>query len=142
MAVRAAFPKDVVYDEDTIFWAAVLSFAKVATLADPILTYNVDAAKMVHRLVSAPLEAFQRFAGGMDGLAAYGIEAKALNWRKAFIAQRIARAFIRLQDYSSAHEFLKIAIGLDRRMRYSPRMLRYFAKVRAGKALSIGINRI
>jgi glycosyltransferase involved in cell wall biosynthesis len=136
VAVRATFPKGVVYDEDTIFWAAVLSSAKVTTLGDPIVVYNVDAAKMERRLVSAPHEAFQQLKQGLDGLLASGIETEVLKRRQATIAVRIARAFIRLKDYSSAREFLAIAVGLDRRLRFAPRTLRYLAKVQAGRALS------
>jgi glycosyltransferase involved in cell wall biosynthesis len=136
IAVRAGFPEGVVYDEDTIFWAAVLSLARVATLPDPVVVYNVDAAKMERRLVAAPHEAFERLKRGLDGLLAHGIDAKVLDRRKAAVAVRIARALIRRKRYSGAREFLATAASLDRGVAYELRTLRYLARVQAGRALS------
>ena len=105
------FPESIGLDEDTLYWAAVLTRVSVATIRAPVLHYNLDEARMVQRFVSNPRKVFLDIALELNRLAAFGIEKGTLQKRKAFIALRIARQLIRRRRYREAEAMLRIVRG-------------------------------
>lgn len=103
------FPERVVLDEDTIYWAALLMRADVATIEQPVLVYNLDEVRMAQRFVSNPRKVFLDLALELNGLTSHGIGKRTLQERKAFIAQRIARHLIRRNRYAEAAGMMRAA---------------------------------
>lgn len=133
------FPERIGLDEDTLYWAAILTRASVATIEQPVLVYNLDEARMAQRFISNPRKVFLDIALELNRLAAFGIEKETLQTRKAFIAQRMVRHLLR-------RKFYREAAGMMRAVRrptggFRPRLtlLRYRIRIGLGRiAQSIG----
>ncbi|RWC96827.1 MAG: glycosyltransferase [Mesorhizobium sp.] len=104
------FPEAIGLDEDTCFWTAVLARADVISIAAPVLLYHLDETRMARRFITAPRATFLAVALALNRLAAHGVDRKALQWRKAWIAQRIARQLIK-------HRMIADAGGMMRAVR-------------------------
>jgi glycosyltransferase involved in cell wall biosynthesis len=131
----ATFPETVAYDEDTFFWAAVLSRASVVTVASPIIVYNADSGRMERRFTTAPHHGFTHICIELDKLARFGIGADTLNWRKGWLARRVARALIRQGEYTIASDFMRLAAFQHPRIRWSKTTVWYWAKICTGSIL-------
>lgn len=129
------FPEAVSFDEDTIFWASILSRSNVATVSYPTMIYNVDATRMESRFTTAPFEGFAQISKALDKLARFGIGAETLRWRKGWLARRIARALIRREEFGQASEFLRLAAAQHPRIKFGRSTLWYWANVHAGSIL-------
>ncbi len=129
-----AFPETMAFDEDTVFWAAVLLRARVVTVDKPVLLYNADAARMERRFTSATRRDYEAVARELDRLGRSGAKAETIRWRKGWLATRIARALIRQGRYREAADFLSLAVAEDPRARFSGRTLWYRAKILSGLA--------
>ncbi|MEO8667316.1 MAG: glycosyltransferase family 2 protein [Bauldia sp.] len=131
---EAAFPESVAFDEDTLFWAAILSSARVVTVDSPVLLYNADAGRMERRFIASPHRDYMDICRELDKLARYGIDARILDWRKDWLAWRVIRALIRQGQYAEASDFMRLVRADDRRIRYQAKGLWYWAKIRLGVA--------
>lgn len=123
------FPDGLRFDEDTFFWASVLTRSDVAAIRRPVMIYNVGDERFVDRFTVAAPREFLKLAIEAKKLRALGIDAAVIQWRKGWIARRIARAFIAIGDPESARQFLRLARAHPR-IRFAPATLRYLARSR------------
>lgn len=125
------FPEAIGLDEDTCYWAALLARADPVTVPAPVLLYHHDEARMTRRFLIGPRRTLLAIAVELNRLEEFGVPRDALQWRKAWIAQRIARQLIRHRSYADA-------AGMMRAVRAHPafsrtwRSWRYLALIRLG----------
>ena len=137
------FPESIGLDEDTIYWAAVLSRCSVVTIQQPVLVYNLDEARMARRFVDNPGKVFLEIAREIDGLSVYDIGSDAQRMRKGFIAMRIARHLIRRRRYSEAAAMVQIAQSHGSGFRPSLKSLQYRIRIGAGRTVqAFGLGRV
>lgn len=103
------FPTSIGLDEDTCYWAALLSRLRVVALSEPVLLYHLDEERMARRFISAPRPVLLGVSLEFDKLAAYGTGREVLQWRKAWVALRIARLLIMHRRYREARSILRMA---------------------------------
>jgi hypothetical protein len=106
---RIRFPKMLRHEEDVLFWAAVLSENDVITVSRPVAIYNIDERRALLRQTSAARAHFLEFSKQIRALKTFGIEDRAIRWRRRWVAYRIARAFYLLGEPSAARPFARIA---------------------------------
>lgn len=134
--VGIRFPETIGIDEDTLYWAALLTRVLVAAVEQPLLVYNIDETRMAQRFISRPRKVFLDIALELDKLSAFGIDRSTLQQRKVFIAQRIVRHLVRRNHYREA-------AGMMRAGRMQPgffawvRSLRYDARIAVGRAMQV-----
>ena len=126
------FPETIGLDEDTCYWTAVLARAEAATIDTPVLLYHHDEDRMARRFITAPRRTFLAIARELDGLAAVGVEREARQWRKAWIAQRIARQLIRHGMFVEAAGMMR-AVQAHRELGQNWKALQYRARIRVGR---------
>jgi glycosyltransferase involved in cell wall biosynthesis len=131
LALSARFPEDLRLDEDTCYWAAILLRADVVAVREPVLLYNLDEAKMMRRFVETPRREMTRIALALNGLASMGLDRDAVQWRKGWIATRMARALLKEHQYAAARQMLRLALAHPDFNR-DAKVLRYRALIRAG----------
>jgi O-antigen biosynthesis protein len=122
------FPETLRFDEDTFFWAAVFTRTDVTSVRRLVMIYNVVDERYMDRFTSAARIEFLNLALELRNLGTYGIEDRVLKWRKAWIARRIARAFIKVGDPLSARRFIRVAAAHPK-LRRSPATLRYSIRI-------------
>lgn len=103
------FSQAIGLDEDTCFWAALLAREQVATIASPVLLYHHDEARMAERFLRAPRRTLLAISREFNRLAAFGIDRNTLQWRKAWIALRIARQLLIVRRHAEAAYILRAA---------------------------------
>lgn len=103
------FPEAIGLDEDTCFWGALLAREQVATIASPVLLYHHDETRMADRFLRAPRRTLLAISREFNRLTAFGIDRHALQWRKAWIALRIARQLLISRRYAEAAYILRAA---------------------------------
>ncbi|MCX7303476.1 MAG: glycosyltransferase family A protein [Hyphomicrobiales bacterium] len=129
--VGVRFPERIGLDEDTLYWAAILTRARVATIEQPVLVYNLDQERMAERFVANPRKVFLDIALELEALQAFGIDKATLRKRKVFIAQRIARHLIRRRRFEDAARMMRaVPIRLGRRHDF--KSLQYRARIAFG----------
>lgn len=134
------FPERIGLDEDTLYWAAVLTRVLVTAIEQPVLFYNLDETRMAQRFISGPRRVFLDIALELNGLAAFGIDKSTLQARKAFIAQRISRHLIRRNRYREAAYMMRV--GRMRSGFLGFRSFRYRIRIAAGRvAQSLGYRK-
>ncbi|MBN9549952.1 MAG: glycosyltransferase [Alphaproteobacteria bacterium] len=126
------FPGAIGLDEDTCYWAAVLAHADVAVIEAPVLLYHHDEARMARRFIDTPRRTFLAIARELDRLANAGVEREALQWRKAWIAQRIARQLIKHRMFADAAGMMRV-VHAHRTFSRSRKTLQYQARIRLGR---------
>ena len=126
------FPDTIGLDEDTCYWAAVLARAEVVTIDMPVLLYHHDEERMTRRFITAPRRTFLAIARELNGLAAAGVEREALQWRKAWIAQRIARQLIKHGMLADAAGMMRAVLAHGELGR-AWKALQYRARIRVGQ---------
>lgn len=128
------FPEAIGLDEDTCYWVALLARVDAVTVSAPVLLYHHDEARMARRFIQAPRRTFLAIALELDRLAALGVARDALQWRKAWIAQRIARQLIKHRKYADAASMMR-AVGAHKLTGRSWKALQYDARIRLGRLL-------
>ncbi|MBL8576554.1 MAG: glycosyltransferase family 2 protein [Mesorhizobium sp.] len=108
-AVGVRFPESINLDEDTIYWAAILSRCLVTTITQPVLAYNLDEARMSRRFVSNPQGVFGGISVELDKLRTLGITEEVLQKRKSFISMRIVRHLTRQRRFREASEMMRVS---------------------------------
>jgi glycosyltransferase involved in cell wall biosynthesis len=107
-AVAVRFPEMLPFDEDTCYWAGALARAPVVMVPRPVLVYNYVEARMAGRFTSSPRRTFLALAGEFDKLAAGGLDRHVLQWRKAWVASRIARQLILHREFATARGLMRL----------------------------------
>lgn len=123
------FPENIAFEEDTLFWAALLTRAQIAAVRSLVMIYNVADERYFERSTLAARSNFLNFALNLRILENYGIEKSVLKWRKAWTARRIARAFLNIGDPISARRISRFA-EIHPKLRWSPTTLRYAVRIR------------
>ncbi|WP_244441036.1 glycosyltransferase [Mesorhizobium sp. STM 4661] len=125
------FPSAIGLDEDTCYWVAMLARFDAATISAPVLLYHHDETRMAQRFIHAPRGTFLAIALELDRLADLGVERDALQWRKAWIAQRISRQLIKHKMYADAAAMMR-AVRAHKMIGRSWKALQYGARIRLG----------
>jgi len=123
------FPEGIAYDEDTLFWTAVLTGAKAARSCRSTMTYNVVTRRSDDRFTLSPVGDYLRWRRAMRPLAALGLSSDALKRRAGVVALKIARVHYARADYPTARRFLAVARAAPKSPRDAWRCLRYRLKV-------------
>ncbi|WP_434724979.1 glycosyltransferase [Mesorhizobium sp. RIZ17] len=126
------FPETIGLDEDTCYWASLLARADIVAIETPVLLYHHDEARMARRFITAPRKTFLAIARELNGLAAAGVEQGPLQWRKAWIAQRIARQLIKHRMFADAAGMMR-AVKAHRELGRSWKAAQYLARIRFGR---------
>jgi glycosyltransferase involved in cell wall biosynthesis len=103
------FPGPLPYDEDTLFWAALLAACRAIVVPRPVMTYNVSLQRSDERLVHESRHRFEQWRGSLLALESRGIRRHALRRREAFMAIRVARIHMRRGELADAGHFLSVA---------------------------------
>lgn len=106
-AAELRFPEGMSLDEDTCYWASLLARADVVTVPAAVLVYHHDEARMARRFISEPRATFLAMALEFDRLALPGVDREVVQWRKSWIALRIARQLIRHGMYEDARRMMR-----------------------------------
>lgn len=108
-AAGVRFPTSINLDEDTIYWAVILSRCSVTTIRQPVLAYNLDEARMSRRFVCDPHGVFRGIAVELDKLRSFGFTEEVLQKRKGFISMRIVRHLTRQRRFQEAAEMMQVS---------------------------------
>lgn len=103
------FPDRLAYDEDTLFWAALLATCRTAIVDTPTMTYNISFERSDERLIRDSKGSYERWRRSLLALEARGVRRIALARREAFMAIKIARIHMRQREHALARHFLAIA---------------------------------
>ena len=134
------FPTSIGLDEDTWYWAALLTQLPVVTISEPVLLYHLDEARMTDRFVSAPRAVLLGISLELNRLRAFGIGRDVLQWRKAWIALRIARLLIMNKHYREAAGMMR-AVQAHAGFRSGWKSIQYRVRICAGSvAQSVGFR--
>ncbi len=128
----ARFPQRPSLDEDTIFWAAVMTRTGVVTVSSAVLVYHHDEARMTERFVRNPNASFEAVSDALETLSGFGIPSQDIEWRKAWVALRIARQLIIAGKHREAARFVERA-QQDKALSRSWKVLQYRFRILAGK---------
>lgn len=137
------FPSAIGLDEDTCYWVAMLARFDAATVSAPVLLYHHDETRMAWRFIRAPRRTFLAIALELDRLGGLGVERDAIQWRKAWIAQRISRQLIKHGMYADAAGMMR-AVRAHTMSGRSWKALQYGARIRFGRLVpgrAMGIGR-
>ena len=97
------------------------------------MIYNHDEERMEERFVSFPRRFLVAVSLELNKLQAYGIDRAALQWRKAWIAQRIVRLLIKRNCYREAASIMRMA-RVHPEFRGGWKENKYRARIAAGRA--------
>ncbi|WP_027062811.1 glycosyltransferase family 2 protein [Mesorhizobium loti] len=122
-AVR--FPESVHYEEDTLFWARLLTQASIDKVTTSVLTYHASRARADDRLTVLSANRFFAWRKALRQLGAAHIDDKVLRRREALLAIKIGRVLYLRGNFGKADRFLKIAWPLPKDGRTRWRFWRY-----------------
>jgi glycosyltransferase involved in cell wall biosynthesis len=123
------FPDSLAYDEDTLFWAALLAGCRTAVVDVAVMTYNVSLQRSDDRLVHESRRSFERWRQSLLALESRGISRAALRQREAFMAIRVARIHMRRGELVEAGHFLTVAGKAPKTRADAYRWLRFRLKL-------------
>ncbi len=128
------FPEGITYDEDTIFFAAILAGAVAVNTNKVVCIYNVDSGRAERRFCLRPRESFLNWRRALKVLLERGIPQKSLKQREGMIALKIARVHYARHEQIIAARFVRLALAAPLRLNHRIRALRYRAKIRRAAA--------
>ncbi|RWD07663.1 MAG: glycosyltransferase family 2 protein [Mesorhizobium sp.] len=131
------FPTGLAYDEDTLFWARVLSKARLAIITQPVMTYCVSAERSDDRFIVLPAKRFLEWRNALHGLADCGIAKSTLKTREGLVALKIARVHYARGDLETAARFLAVAKAAPKVPSDIWRCMRYQFKLAARRRFSM-----
>lgn len=135
------FPTSIGLDEDTCYWAALLSRLRVVALREPVLVYHLDEERMTRRFIAAPRPVLLGISLEFNKLAACGVGREVLQWRKAWVALRIARLLIMHRRYREARNILRM-VRAHPEFRFGWKSMQYRTRIAAGLASqAVGLRR-
>lgn len=119
------FPTGLAYDEDTLFWARVMSKASLEVVTQPIMVYFVSSGRSDDRFTIKPERRFLEWRLALRELLECGIPKSSLKAREGLVALKIARVHYARGDLETAAKFLaianaapKVSVDIWRCMRY------------------------
>jgi glycosyltransferase involved in cell wall biosynthesis len=130
------FPVGLAYDEDTLFWARLMSKASLAMIPDPVMVYEVSVARSDDRFAMNPVRRFLDWRRQLRTLTDCNIPVSALKTREGLVALKIARVHYARGDLDTAARFLAVASAAPKRPSEAWRCLRYKFKLAARRRLS------
>ncbi|UCI09259.1 glycosyltransferase family 2 protein [Mesorhizobium sp. B1-1-8] len=131
------FPTGLAYDEDTLFWACVMSRASLAVVTQPILIYFVSAERSDDRFTIRPAQRFLEWRLALRELETCGIAKSSLKAREGLVALKIARVHYARGDLHMAAKFLAVAEAAPKAPADIWRCIRYRLKIAARRYFSI-----
>ncbi|MER9306836.1 glycosyltransferase family 2 protein [Mesorhizobium sp. M0293] len=130
------FPVGLAYDEDTLFWARLMSKASLAMVSQPVMVYEVSPARSDDRFAINPVRRFLDWRRQLRTLVDCNIPMSALKTREGLVALKIARVHYARGDLDTAARFLAVAAAAPKRRSEAWRCLRYRFKLAARRRLS------
>jgi glycosyltransferase involved in cell wall biosynthesis len=135
------FPTTIALDEDSCYWAAVLTRLRVVTITDTVLLYLMDEERMDERFVSTPRTTLVRISLELTRLARFGIGRDVLQRRKAWVALRIGRLLIMRRRYAEAERILRM-VRAHPDFRSGWKASQYHARIATGRtAQAFGLRK-
>ncbi|MEM8588305.1 MAG: glycosyltransferase [Pseudomonadota bacterium] len=125
------FPEDATLDEDTCFWAQLMARNGVAIVEQTALVYALNEARMARRYAAAPKRTFLGVARALSRLGEAIDDRAASQWRKAWVALRIARQLIYERRFDEARFMLR-AVAAHPAFAQSRRLARYRVEIALG----------
>lgn len=127
---RASFAENLAFEEDTCFWITALAHGRVATVATPVMVYNVSISRSDDRFATSPRRNFVEVSRSFRRLVAAGdIERDYARLRRTLIALKTARVCYRRGDMRAASRFIRLVnmsgLGFIRQWQ----ALRYAARI-------------
>ncbi|RRI07937.1 glycosyltransferase family 2 protein [Mesorhizobium tamadayense] len=129
------FPTGLAYDEDTLFWARVMSKASMAVVTQPIMIYFVSSERSDDRFAIKPARRFLEWRLALRELADCGIAKSSLKAREGLVALKIARVHYARGDLETATKFLTVAEAAPKVSTDIWRCMRYRLKIAARRRL-------
>lgn len=129
------FPTGLAYDEDTLFWARVMSKASLAVVRQPIMIYFVSSDRSDDRFAIKPARRFLEWRLALRELADCGIAKSSLKAREGLVALKIARVHYARGDLETAAKFLAVAEAAPKVSTDIWRCMRYRLKIAARRRL-------
>lgn len=123
------FPETVSYEEDTLFWAKLLTQATIGKVDTPVLIYHASRTRADDRLAVTSAKRFFAWRKALRELGAVGIDANVLRRREALLAIKIGRVHYLRRNFVKATRFLKIAWRLPKDGKTRWRFWRYRLKL-------------
>ncbi|MEO1224053.1 MAG: glycosyltransferase [Pseudomonadota bacterium] len=125
------FPEEAVLDEDTCFWVQIMARTSVVTVKQTILVYALNEARMARRYAAAPRRTFLAVARALGRLGEAVDDRAACQWRKAWVALRIARQLIYERRFDEARGMLP-AVAAHPAFARGRRLARYRVEIALG----------
>lgn len=131
------FPVGLAYDEDTLFWARLMSKASLAMISQPVMIYEVSPERSDNRFTVKAVRRFLDWRRELRTLTDCGIPKSALKTREGLVALKIARVHYARGDLETAARFLAVAAAAPKARSEAWRCLRYQFKLAARRRFSI-----
>lgn len=125
----ARFPSGLPYDEDTIFWAQLLSRASVVSIPAMTMVYRLSTKRADGRFLTDPSRRFETWRRQIRLLSEIGLSRESISAREGIVALKIARVHYAKQDWPTANKFLDIARHCARSRSNRYRAWRYGLKL-------------
>lgn len=123
------FPTGLAYDEDTLFWARLMSRASLAVISRPVMIYVVSAERSDDRFTIKPAQRFLDWHLALRKLTDCGIPKSTLKVREGLVALKIARVHYARGDLETAARFLTVARAAPKGASDCWRCMRYQFKL-------------
>lgn len=136
------FPVGLAFDEDTLFWARLMSKASLAMVQRPVMIYEVSAERSDDRFTVNPARRFLDWRRELRKLTDCGIPISALKAREGLVALKIARVHYARGDLETASRFLAVAAAAPKRRSEAWRCLRYTLKLKVRRRLSFPLTQM
>ena len=126
---QTRFPVGLAYDEDTLFWARLMSTASMAMIEQPVMVYEVSPMRSDDRFTIKPVKRFLDWRRELRKLTDYDIQLSALKTREGLVALKIARVHYARHNLDMAARFLGVATAAPKRRSDAWRCVRYKVKI-------------
>ncbi len=123
------FAETLPYEEDTLFWARLLTKSPVAKVGRAVMAYNISRDRSDERLMVSPVSRFFAWRRALRELAKFDIRETILRRREGLVAIKIARVHCRRGDFRMARKFLLLAWPAPKDLWTRWRYWRYRIKV-------------
>lgn len=123
------FAETLPYEEDTLFWARLLTKSPVAKVGRAVMAYNISRDRSDERLMVSPVSRFFAWRRALRELTKFHIRETILRRREGLVAIKIARVHCRRGDFRMARKFLLLARSTPKDLRTRWRYWRYRIKV-------------
>lgn len=131
------FPVGLAYDEDTLFWARLMSKASLAMISQPVMIYEVSPERSDNRFTIKSARRFLDWRRELRTLVDCGIPKSALKTREGIVALKIARVHYARGDLHTAARFLAVAAAAPKARSEAWRCMRYQFKLAARRRFSV-----